>query len=395
MQAVLLGSVLLVCLAAPLVGASQRPRLPSTRFTPERSAHAPFAVAFGCWLVPVPMALLLQDGRADLKHSWWAVAMLMASPVVAFALVRMVAPQRLKRRRLLLAARAAALMAAVVAVEMAALDAGFPLLSVVGPMVTVSFAATATVLGVLRFVDHGYFPLVLLRTAAKQALMAGGTGYWMHRTGATLTPDPADSTTTAQVLALLWWSVVALSGGCALVAVARLVRWLRSGPPARPAPPGVAPWPPAVGDVWMAELTHDDNTYKERPVVVLEHTPGFARVLGITSVDKSDRRRGYLKLHMSEWKGVLTKDGWLNLEIAQVPYCDFLWRRGECPDPVWDALCTKAAVRERPAGRGPAPGFAFRHRLWSAMNAHAGRDSRNVHAGSDSRRRRVWTREKV
>lgn len=225
------------------------------------------------------------------------------------------------------------------------------------------------------------------------------TGYWIHHGGGNLVPDPATATAGALLVAVLWWSLAGLSTGCAVAAAARLVRWLKTGPPARPAPPGVTSWPPAVGDVWTAELTHEDNTYKERPVIVLEHAPGFVRVLGVTSVDKSNRPRGYLKLRLVEWQGVLHKDGWLNLEIAHIPYCDLLWRRGECPDRVWDVLCTKADVRERSAQAGPAPGFTFRHRLRSAMNGHVGRDARTVHAGAGtgagSRARRVWTRERT
>ncbi|MFE9773461.1 hypothetical protein ACFYOV_17605 [Streptomyces sp. NPDC005931] len=261
--------------------------------------------------------------------------------------------------------------------------------------VTVVYATTAAVLGLLRTVDHGYFPLLLLWTALWKALLAAATAYWIRHIGGALLPDPDEATAGAMLLAVLWWALAGLAAGCAVAAAVRLARWLRTGPPARSAPPGVTDWPPAVGDVWTAELTHDDNTYKERPVVVLERTPGFVRVLGVTSVDKSGRRRGYLKLRLSEWKGVLNKDGWLSLEIRHVPYCDFLWRRGQCPDRVWDVLCTEADVRERSAKAGPAPGLTFRHRLRSAMNAHVGRDARTVHADAGNRVRRVWKREKV
>ncbi|MFF0158570.1 hypothetical protein ACFYRY_13690 [Streptomyces sp. NPDC005263] len=330
--------------------------------------------SWAMWLLTFPV---IRVGFTGTRNTWVCVALLVLCVLVARLMVRMAAPARLKGSRMLVAARAVGLCC-VVAVVVAPLDTKVPTQPMAG--MTVIYATTAAVLGLTRIVDHGYFPLVLLRKALWKALQAVVTGYWIHHTGGTLVPDPDDATAGTLLLAVLWWSLVGLSAGGAVAAAVRLVPWLRTGPPARPAPPSVTSWPPAVGAVWTAELTHDNNTYKERPVIVLERTPGFVRVLGITSVDKSDRRRGYLKLRLSEWEGVLTKDGWLNLEIVHVPYCDFIQRRGECPDRVWDALCTKADVRERPAKAGPAPGFTFRHRLRSAMNAHVGRDSRTVGA---------------
>jgi hypothetical protein len=354
-------------------------------------------VGLGSWALWVLLFPVLRVGFTGIRDSWgtrdsWVcVALLALCFLVARPMVRTVAPERLKESRMLVAARAVGLCCAVAGV-MAQLGAqvdGQPMAGL-----TVVYATTAAVLGLLRTVDYGYFPLVLLRRALWKALLAAVTGYWIHRTGGTLTPAPDDATAGTLLLAVLWWSLAALSAGCALVAAVRLVRWLRTGSPARPAPPGVTSWPPAAGDVWTAELTHDDNTYKERPVIVLERTPHFVRVLGITSVDKADRPRGYLKLRLSEWKGVLTKDGWLNLEIVHVPYCDFLWRRGGCPDRVWNILCGKADVRERRAKAGPNPGFTFRHHLRSAMNAHVGRDARTV-VRPAGRARRAWTREKA
>ncbi|HZG02267.1 MAG TPA: hypothetical protein VE546_01605 [Streptomyces sp.] len=395
MKEFLLVLVLLVCLVKPLAGVEQRPRLPTMRLTPVRSPGAPVAVAFWSCLLPLPMALLLESGRAELEQNRFYLVLLVASPVVAFALVKLVAPERLKKRFLVLAARAALLLALVVAAELALLEAGVPSLRTVGPLWAISFAVAAAFLSCLRITDSGYFPLVLLWSAAKRALVAVVVGYWVLSTGDTLTPDPPTADRADQLVALLMWSVVAMACGCALVALWRLVRWLRLGPPAEPAPPGVSYWPPAPGEVWTAEITHDDDTYKERPVVVLERTPHHVRVLGITSVDKSDRPRQYLKLRPSDWEGVLTKNGWLNLETTHVPYSDFLWWRGECPDRVWNHLCTKNVVRERRATGGPVPGFAFRHRFRSAMNSHAGRDSRTVPSGLRARARRLRTRTRA
>jgi hypothetical protein len=391
-QAILVGAVLLVCLSTPLMGGIQRPRLMAKRLTPEYSPGAPWAVVLGSWVMWVLMFPVLRAGFTGSRDTWICVALLVLCVLVARPMVRMAAPTRLKGSRTLVAARAVGLCCAV-AVVMAPLDAGVGNQPMAG--MTVVYATNAAVLGLIRIVDHGYFPLVLLRTALWKALLAAGTGYWIHHTGGTLVPDPDDATAGTLLLAVLWWSLAGLSASCAVVAAVRLARWLRTGPSARPAPPGVQSWPPAVGYVWTAELTHEDNTYKERPVVVLEHTPGFARVLRITSVDKSGRPRGYLKLRRAEWEGVLTKDSWLDLEIAHIPYCDFLWRLGECPDRVWNVLCKKADVRERSAKAGPAPGFTFRHRLRSAMNAHVGRDTRTVRARAGSRSRRVWTRQKA
>ncbi|MEW2116193.1 hypothetical protein AB0945_13545 [Streptomyces sp. NPDC005474] len=392
MQAILAGAVLLVCLSTPLMGGKQRPRKWSKRLAPESSAGAPLAVGLGSWAMWVLMFPVLRVGFTGTRDAWIGVALLVLCVLIARLMVRMVAPARLKGSRMLVAARTVGLCC-VVAGVMAPLDAEVDKQPMAG--MTVIYATTAAVLGLMRIVDHGYFPLVVLRKALWKAFLAVVTGYWIQHTGGTLVPDPDHATAGTLLLAVLWWSLVVLSAGCAVAAAVRLVPWLRAGPPAHPAPPGVTSWPPAIGDVWTAELNYDDNTYKERPVVVLERTPGFVRVLGVTSVDQSARRRAYLKLRLPEWEGVLTKDSWLNLEIVHVPYSDFLWRRGECPGRVWDVLCTKADVRERSAKAGPAPGFTFRYRLRSAMNAHVGRDARVVRARADSRVRRVWAREKV
>ncbi|MET9395295.1 hypothetical protein ABZY20_33605 [Streptomyces sp. NPDC006624] len=338
------------------MGGTQQPRLRSTRRTPEYTAGAPLAVGIGSWAMWVLMFPVLRVGfgGTEDRDTWICGGLLVLCVLVARPMVRTVAPERLKGKRLLVAARAVGLCGVVGAV-MASLDAEVTEHPVAGW--TVIYATTAAVLGLLRIADHGYFPLVLLGTALWKGLLAGVTGYWIHDTGGTLLPGPSDSSAGTLLLAVLWWSLAGLSAGCAVAAAPRLVRWLRTGPPPGTAPPGVTSWPPAAGEVWTAEITHEDDTYKERPVVVLERTPDFVRALRVTSVDKSERPRGYLKVRPEEWKGVLTKGGWLGLEITHVPYCDFLWRRGECPDRVWDELCGKADVRERPAKAGPAPGF--------------------------------------
>lgn len=352
---------------------------------PEFSLGAPFALGLGSWAMWLLVYPVVHIDFTGKRNTWIFVTLLALGVLLARPLAGMAAPERLKGKRLLMAARAVVLYCVVAAV-LAPLDAQVDKYPTTG--MTVVYATAATVLGLMRTVDYGYFPLVLLWTALRRAFLAAVTGYWIHHTGGTLVPDPDHATGGTLLLAVLWWSLPTLSAGCALVAAVRLVRWLKTGPPASPAPPCVtSPWPPAVGYVWTAELTHDDDTHKERPVVVLEHTPEFVRVLCVTSSDKSGRSRGYLKLRASEWDGALTKDGWLDLEIAHIPYCDFLWKRGGCPDRVWDVLCTTADVRERPAKAGPAPGFAFRHRLWSAMNRHAGPDSRTVHTGSGDKPR--------
>jgi hypothetical protein len=391
-QAILAGAVLLVCLSTPLMGGMQYPRLRTKRLLREPTPGAPLAVGLGSWVMWALMFPVFRVGLTGTRDTWICVVLLVLCVLVARLMVRMTAPARLKGSRMLIAARTLVLCC-VVAGVMAPLDARVDRQPMAG--MTVIYATTAAVLGLMRIVDHGYFPLVLLRTALWKVLLAVVTGYWIHHTGGTLTPDPDEATAGTLLLAVLWWSLAGLSAGCVVAVPVRLVRWLRTGPPASPAPPGVTSWPPAVGAVWTAELTHDDNTYKERPVIVLERTPDFVRVLGVTSVDKSTRRHGYLKLRLSEWEGVLTKDGWLNLEIAHIPYCDFLWRRGECPQRVWDELCGRADVRERSAKAGPAPGFTFHHRLRSAMNAHVGRDARTVRADAGNRARRAWTRQKV
>ncbi|WP_306959406.1 hypothetical protein [Streptomyces afghaniensis] len=152
------------------------------------------------WLLTFPV---LRVGFTGTRNTWICVASLVLCVLVARPMTRMVAPARLKGSRMLVAVRAVGLFC-VVAGVMAALEAEVGKQPTAG--MTVVYATTAAVLGLMRIVDHGYFPLVLLRTALWKALLAVVTGYGLNHTGGTLVPDLDDATAGTLLLAVLWWS---------------------------------------------------------------------------------------------------------------------------------------------------------------------------------------------
>src|SRR4051794_29525721 len=167
-QAILAGAVLLVCLSTPLMGGKQRPRKWSKRLAPESSAGAPLAVGLGSWAMWVLMFPVLRVGFTGTRDTWICVTLLVLWVLVARLMVRMVAPARLKGSRMLVAARTVGLCC-VVAGVMAPLDAEVDKQPMAG--MTVIYATTAAVLGLMRIVDHGYFPLLVLRKALWKAFL--------------------------------------------------------------------------------------------------------------------------------------------------------------------------------------------------------------------------------
>jgi hypothetical protein len=280
--------------------------------------------------------------------------------------------------------RAGLLLVVVVGVEMLAVRPGVPMLSQIGRIWAIAALATAGYLACWRMVDTGYWPLLLIRDGATSLLVAVGIGWWQLAAGGSLALATAGTAQLAVTLLLM--GVTAIGASALGVGGWRLRRWLRNGPPFWPRPPGIPDWPPEPGEVWNAEIIHDDDNHKDRPVLIWEREANYANVLTVTSVDKSGRPEHYVKLPLSEWEGVLDKEAWLSLELTPVPYTDFRSMRGECPARFWQQLEAKKMVRERRPSATPAPGFAFRHRLFAAMNRRVGRDARTVPAPPGPRR---------
>ncbi|KDN21516.1 hypothetical protein DV20_13610 [Amycolatopsis rifamycinica] len=313
---------------------------------------APFTVLFGVPLLTLPLQLKHPDGKSLL-------VLAAVSVLVAYGLTRRQSPPRLKKRHLLIAARTAGLLAAVAAAEFVAAPEGRG-----SRLIGVALVATTAYLGCLRATDTGYWPLLLVKSGGFTALTVVVIGWWIGDL------DPSTQTGLALAATLLLWASAAIALTQLVVGGVRLRRWLRHGPPEFPAPPGVGYWPPSPGEVWNLLLTHDDDNYKDRPVLVLEREPTHANVLIITSRDKAGSKH-HLRLDFDEWQHVLSKPGYLATDITPVPYSDFRSCRGECTDRFWEWLKRNPRIRDRRRD-APAPGFARRHRLASARNKHVG-----------------------
>ncbi|HEX6359673.1 hypothetical protein [Actinophytocola sp.] len=336
------------------------------KFVPQ-TARVSFAVLATSWVLATPMALLFPAELEQVKHSGVKALLVVAAPVLAYWLVRRVSPQQRRSKRVLLGAKATGLLAVVVASEMLALNAGIPVLSVTGPLLLIATVATVTYLACMRLVEFGYWPTLLARQGWEHLLTSAlllGMAFWPEGL-----PDPARADGVTLVLFLLGVASFLTAVVAIVVGHLRQYRWMRSGPPANPAPPGVGCWPPKEGEVWLAIITHDDpqSTYKERPVLVWNTTPSHVDVLTITSQPKHGDNR-YLPLNLAQWNSVLTKSSWLSLEIRPVPYAEMLRYMGHCPvNGLGDRLDRKVRTRNR-----PWPDFTRRHLWASAKNKHVG-----------------------
>jgi len=350
-----------------------RPRLLLKPGHHERTTHRvlgePIAVLLAGPFLATPMTLLLPEERAQLSHSTVKMALVIVAFPLAYWLVKLLSPPRHKPRRLVLAIKAVGLVTAVVATEMLALEVNVPVLSVAGPLVVLAIVAATTYLACVRLADFSYWPTRLVRLgweylAAVAAII--GLTVWA---GGQIIPDPRASGGLTQFVALLELAALVVACTATVVGYVRRNRWLLSGPPAKPAPPGVTSWPPEEGEVWLAIITHDDaqETHKERRVLVWDATPTHVEVLTVTTQPKHGDDR-YLSLPLAKWQPVLTKDGWLSLEPRPVPYSDFLKFIGHCPvKGMGDKL--DGLVRKR---NKHWPGFALRHMRASAKNQHVG-----------------------
>ncbi|SDS91081.1 hypothetical protein [Actinoplanes derwentensis] len=356
---------MLLILVPVLLGALVTPG-PGNRFHwrrrrgyPSAGFAAPFVVAAGSLIVPAPVLLIVDLGRSLTVLDFVAAGL---APVAAFVVTRWVSPAWWKSSSGWIAVRAALLVTLVVGAELS--TAGTT--SLVRAWL-VSAIVTAGYLACWRVLDTGYWPVLLIRDGVILLVVAGaaalGPGPF-----ATRSTDPRELAVTLLIVVLAAAGLVAvLTGGW------RLRRWLRHGPPFWPRPPGLASWPPEPGQVWNAAIIHDDDNHKDRPVVVWERTPGYVKVLTVTSVDKSAKPEHYLRMPLAEWHRVLTTDAWLSLELTPVPYPDFRSLRGECPERFWRKIGNRR-IREP---RSFTPSLTVRHRLRSAMNRRVGVDARS------------------
>jgi hypothetical protein len=336
--------VLLPALIMPLVRTGPGHRTLGRRRVDSRLA-GPAAVLIGAPLLAFSMAPFLGS-----RGSGWQVAVLLASPGVAYSMVWLAN----RPRPAVAALRGAGLLLVLVGAELAALRVG-------GSVVAIALVVAAAYLGCWRLVDHGYWPILLLRDAGLYGLVVAVVGWF-------------GAGQLATIPALLWWGVAAVAGFGLAVGGWRLARWLRTGPPASPGPPGVRNWPPEAGEVWSAA---------DQLVLVWDSTPADVRVLQIDGIEGPGR----LPLPLSEWDGVLTRDSWLSMEITPMPFAAFGRLRGACRASLWSRLRADPMIREQ---AGVAPGFGLLDKVLSAMNRQVSPSSLELslprqHSASDRR----------
>ncbi|MEV8438672.1 hypothetical protein AB0425_14935 [Actinosynnema sp. NPDC051121] len=325
----------------------------------------PIALLLGGPFLGAPMVLVIPEERAKLGDNPVHVALVVLAFLLAYWLVGLLSAERDRSRRLRRAGRALGLVAAVVAADLIARAVGVPVLSQVGPLVALSVVAATAYLACLRLLDFGYWPTHLVALgwsyAAFPVLVVGVTALV---DGGNL-PDFREH----WFVTSLQLAVLAVAGTALVAGQLRRSRWLRDGPPARPAPPGVVNWPPEEGEVWLAIVTHDDErqTHKERRVLVWDATPTHVEVLTITTQPKNGDNR-YLPLSLDQWDSVLTKEGWLSLEPHPLPYPDFIKFMGHCPV---EGMGDRLDRLVRTPGK-PRPGFTPQRLRALAANRHVG-----------------------
>jgi hypothetical protein len=336
---------------------------------------AAVVVIFGP-LTEMPAAMWLEPDRAERLHGWWQLALTVLGALAAYGLVRMTAPERLKRRHPVMFIRAVLLLTAVFAVNVVALSEGVPVNYRARSELVIALVVTLAFLCCCRVADLGYYPFLLLAEAGSYAVVVVLVLWWDLAAGLPATP-PAQGPGRLQLAALLLAATAAVAVTGLAVGGWRLRHWLVDGPPADPGPPLVRHWPPLPGEVWLALIEHDDerSTHKERPVLVWERADTHLLVLTFTTTDRSALPGSYLGFRKQDFDGVLTKDAWLSRETTAVPYSEFLVFRGDCPTPAWDRLIGRDVVRA--GGRAPLA-LSLRYRLRSAWNRHVGPDARDV-----------------
>ncbi|AGL16893.1 hypothetical protein [Actinoplanes sp. N902-109] len=277
-----------------------------------------------CTVLAAPLLVVLPQGRAALAaQPWWWLG-----PAAAVLLAWWLTPRGPAPRRALRAA--ALLIAASVAVQ-SVLPSG----TAMWPVISAAWTGAAVCVAAWRSTDTVYWPGRLLATGI--VLGAGSAA------GAALTDQHSR----------LLPAFLLLSAYLSAVGLARLIRWMRAGPPRDQAPPGVRSWPPVGGEVWNVLVPHEDGTAKDRPVLVWDYADTHADVLKITSQDKSHLPRHYLPLSRDEWRATLTKPSWLDLTAVPVPYTAFRSCRGAAPDAVNEYLFLQSdVVRDNRKGSG-------------------------------------------
>ncbi|ONI89110.1 hypothetical protein ALI22I_16485 [Saccharothrix sp. ALI-22-I] len=116
-------------------------------------------------------------------------------------------------------------------------------------------------------------PRLLVKPGREFVLTVGVIIALTVLTGGQAIPDPTASGGLTRFVALLELAVLVVGCTAIVVGYRRRSRWLRSGPPADPAPPGVTQWPPEEGEVWLAIVTHDDERKPTRNGASWSWTP--------------------------------------------------------------------------------------------------------------------------
>lgn len=289
-------------------------------------------LAMGATALAYPPAMLLLRNSPDLKHHPEAWAWTAASPAVAFALAWWFGRDFPGTGGWRLVRRAATLFGACFATVLWGILAGLPVFTMQGIGPLVALATTMVCVIAWQLTDR-LRPAQLLVRAAVLLAVCGLVDWVAHRSGVRgVMASPRGASRTGVLVTLVLIALAALAVSLAGVAVWRLVegRWWPRGwwAPGRRRP--------KPGEIWNADVPfdQDETESKDRPVLVVRVSGGDAEIMKITSQDKS-RFDHYLHLPLSEWRGVLAKDSWLDLNAMSLPVENFRSYRGKCRPDVW------------------------------------------------------------
>lgn len=280
-------------------------------------------------LVGLPALALIYTGVPGVPDERGSLPWTVLSPVVALAVAWWYRPPwRLGATRLLL--RAGLLMLACATALALAQMGGLTLFGPGGAMRAIGVSAAAVLVRVCAWwIADRARPARLAVWAVLSFAAALGVGQWARVKHAAATVDLGSATRPALLATLVMAALIAFGVLVSYAVVQRVQRRLwRRLRPRRP------------GQVWEAYVPfqQDEDDGKYRPVLVLRTRGGGTYVMPITSKHKPHLDHIRIQLPLQRWRGTLSKESWLKLEVMELPATYFHHYRGQCRREVWEQV---------------------------------------------------------